>query len=255
MNIEQLDRDLRSLATDIQWPAASELTPRVSAAISTRTAPRTVRWADRLRPVLIGAAVVVVITIGVLVLSPAARTAVASWFGLGGVAVERTTEASSPATSELDLGDPTTLEAAKAEVDFPVRGVQLDDPQVYFDPSVPGGMVSFVYPPQAGAPATGTPGVGAILSIFSGDTADPTFTKSILDAEHIDFVPFGGDRFALWASGPSHLILRNDNGQPLRHTARLSANALVWTARDEVTYRLESALDLQAAVALAKPLR
>ena len=255
MSTEQLERSLRALAADVDWPPTRDLAAQIAGTITSRNARPPAR-APRLRPVLVGAAVVVTLAVATLVASPGARSAVASWFGLGGVAVERTTEAQTPATQELNLGEPTTLEAAQDAVDFPVRGVDLDNPQVYLDRSVPNGMVSLVYPPQRGAPATSTPGVGAVLSLFSGDTADPTFTKEILRGpSHVEFIPFGADRFALWVSGPSHLLLRNDNGQPLRHTSRLSANALVWTARNGVTYRLESALEMDAAVRLAEPLQ
>ena len=41
------------------------------------------------------------------------------------------------------------------------------------------------------------------------------------------------------------------NGNPQPDTARLAANTLLWE-RDGVTYRLESALDRDAALALAR---
>jgi hypothetical protein len=258
VSTEQLERSLRALAADVEWPATRDLTAEVAGSITSRNTRRPA-WAPRLRPVLVGAAVVVTVAVATLVASPGARSAVASWFGLGGVAVERTTEGPSstpsPATQELNLGTPTTLQAGQAAVDFPVRGLDLQGGAVYLDRSVPGGMVSFVYPPQRGLPPTTTQQVGAILSIFPGDADDPFFTKEVMQGQDVEFVPLGGDDFAMWVSGPSHLLLRNEDGRAVRHTARLAANALVWVAADGVAYRLETALSLQAALRLSESLR
>ena len=43
------------------------------------------------------------------------------------------------------------------------------------------------------------------------------------------------------------------DGEPQPDTARLAANTLLWE-RDGVTYRLESALDRDAALAIARQL-
>jgi hypothetical protein len=244
-----LERRLQALAADLDWPETVDVTDAVLAGITERRAPAIPRWSLRLRPALTAAAAVLVLATAVLLVSPGARSAVASWLGLGGVAVERTTEPATPQTQDLNLGEPVSARDAQAAVDFPIRGVRLRHERLFLDRSIPGGMVSLVYPPQRAAPETGTPFVGAILTQFEADPSDPFFTKEIMARQDVEFIEIPGG-FAMWVSGPSHMLLRTDDGEPLRHTARLSANALVWTAPDGLTYRLESALDRADAIAL-----
>ncbi|MPZ72551.1 MAG: hypothetical protein GEU74_04865 [Nitriliruptorales bacterium] len=273
MTTAQLERDLRALAEVIDWPETADLVPGVAGDLVRRPAAAgraTTPWLPRLRPVLVASVVTIALAATVLVVSPGARSAVASWFGIGGVQVERQEEAPTPAASgravpppaatlENGLGVPVTLAQAREFVDFDVRVLDLradlnrTGGGVYFDQSVEGGMVHIVYHVQAGLPSTDSKGVGALLTQFQGGD-EPTFTKEVVRGQDVQFLEFDGG-VAMWVTGRSHLLLRNAAGEPLRHTARLSANALVWVDRRGVTYRLETALDPDAAMELAETLK
>lgn len=70
------------------------------------------------------AAIVLVLVAAVLVVSPAARHAVADWLGISGVRIERPEKAPpAPSTSRegLGLGPETTLEEAARDLDFPTE--------------------------------------------------------------------------------------------------------------------------------------
>lgn len=270
MTVEQMERRLQALAVDVDWPDLPDLAPQVRERIA--AAPRRKpmsQWWPRLRPALAVAGFLLVVFATLLVVSPGTRSAVASWFGLGGVQVDRDADSSDARSSEPTrltvrdlpehMGDPVILAQAAAAVDFPLRTVDLRADLdrvgggVYVDDTVEGGMVHIVYPPQEGLPAASqAKGIGAIFTQFQGQDS-PTFTKELADGNNAEFVEFEGD-VALWVTGPSHVLIRNASGEPLRHTARLSANSLIWVGDGGVTYRLESDLTLTEALQLAATL-
>jgi hypothetical protein len=212
--------------------------------------------------VLVATALVVAMAAATLLVSPGARSAVASWLGLGGVQVDRrqAPEApASPATTQAHLGTAVTLAQARELVDFEVQTLDLEADLdrigggVYYDPTIDGGAIHIVYHQQQGLPPTQFKGTGALLTQFRpGD--NPAFTKELFDGQDaVEFIDFRGD-MAMWITGPSHVLTRNAAGRPLRYTARLSANSLVWVGSNGVTYRLESGLERDAAMELADTL-
>jgi hypothetical protein len=93
-----------------------------------------------------------------------------------------------------------------------------------------------------------------LLSEFRGNL-DPGFVKKLISPDtHIEFVTVGGAE-AAWISGPAHEFgYTRPDGEYATETVRLAANTLLWV-RGGITYRLESALTRDAAIALALSLR
>jgi hypothetical protein len=260
----EVERQLQSLAHAADWPPTRDLSVAVAVAIAAPGRPQRLprRRPLVLRPAVVAAATILVIAVGILVVSPAAREAVASWLGIPGIEIRvQETPSADPPAAQLRLGEPTTLSNAQARVAFDIGELDLDAPVerlgggVYFDDRAPGGIVHIVYPEQEGLPVAAPKGVGAVFTQFAAARDDPFFTKEVADAEDGVVTPTTvAGEFALWVQGPSHILIPNRNGVPIRHESRLSANALLWTA-DGVTYRLETALDVEDAVALAETIR
>jgi hypothetical protein len=223
------------------------------------------------RPLIIAVAAVVVLGL-VVALLPPARSAVADFLGIGGIRVQSVSTSPAPssgATSTfastpsdpyagLHLGRAVTLDEARAAVDFPVKlptapGYGPPD-AVYLGTPPPDGMVSVVYAPASGRPAPPTAPIGVLLSEFRADV-DFAFIKKLTGpGTTVQFVTVGGAE-AVWISGPAHSFgYVNPDGTFGTESLRLAANTLLWV-RDGVTYRLESALDRDAAIALALTLR
>ena len=233
MSSADLDRRLQALATAVDWPAEADIAARLELPVRRRPA-----WlAPQARAALAGIAVLVLALSAVLVASPATRSAVARLLGFPGVTVEVPSPGPpAPTGASLDLGQPMTLAQAQARVDFPLRTLPLDAPQVTFDVGTGAVHLRYDHP-------TGT----VLLTQLDGE-ADLGFVKRAGGVKPTAV----RDAFALWATGPDHTLLRTTDGTTVQ--AKLSANALLWS-QDQVTYRLEIDADLETAVALADLLR
>ena len=252
MTALELERELVSLAGALDWPDHTDLAAEVRAALVGGTQPRDgaatrVPLRLRLRPA-VAFAVVALIAVAVLIASPAARTAVAQWLGVRGIAIERGVGAEDAAA--LQLGDAVTLAQAQAAVGFAVRPLPGIEPAaVLLDRTVPGGAVTFVYADSPALPAGVTPHVGALLTLLAGGD-DPSFVKGLLEgADRVDPVEVAGHP-GLWVAAEHRLTRRGPSGELL---ARTSGSVLLWEARG-VTHRLEVALPLDQAVALGASL-
>jgi hypothetical protein len=202
------------------------------------------------------------------------RSAVADFFGVDGVHITRT--AHNPALAvpstgppvvttppvdpvvALHLGTSTTLVEAARLVGFPMRlptvgSYQRPDVVLVGTPPV-GGMASMVYLPAPGrAPVAGT-GVAALLSEFRGHLDAGYFQKVAGPGTAVDPVRVGSAE-GFWLSGAPHEFLYvNADGTVDTETIRLATSTLVWSAGG-ITYRLESALPRDSAVAMAASMR
>ena len=226
-----LDRRLQSLAADLDWPEAADLT------VGLTLPPRRAAWLrPQVRVALASIALLVVAMTVVLVASPATRSAVARLLGFPGVAVEVGTEPL-PELSGIDLGEPVTLAEAEARTGLPVRTLPLAGQRVHVDNAADAVHIAYRY----------KGGRVALLTQLRGGV-DPAFSK-----QSPDVLPTEVDgNFALWVTGGGeHAVLRT-GGKTVE--GRLSQNALLW-AEGGVTYRLEIAAELPEAVRLAEQLR
>lgn len=250
--MNELERELLALGDEIAWPPTPDLAAAVGARIAAeprRPARRTWRWPWQLeRPLLataLAAVLVVLIAFGVLLASsPGVRATLRDWLGIGSVRITRVERLPDLAPArELGLGKRVTM--ASAETDFgtiaTVRALGAPD-AVYLGEGLPH-RVSLVYIARSGLPA-GKAGVGALLDEIQGDTPLVYAEKLVGARVPITHVKVNGDDG--YFIGGSHALQLPDELRP-----RLAGNTLVWQ-HDAVTYRLETALGLRQALALAR---
>jgi hypothetical protein len=223
-------------------------------------------WAEGLRTRerwLIAVLLLIALVSG-LVLFPETRNAIADRLGLQGVLIRWVDEVPTPepfqGAASLRLGRPVTLAEAQAAVDFPVRvptAAGFDAPgEIYLVDQEEGAMVSFVYPAAPGLPASDETGVGALLIQFRGEADRGLIEKGLPDdgaqGTHLEAVSVSGDP-GFWISGAPHgfFLVCYDAGECRQERYRLAGNVLLWE-QDGVTLRLESALSLQDALAIAE---
>jgi hypothetical protein len=162
---------------------------------------------------------------------------------------------SGPLGRTLFLGEESTLEDARRQVDFEVllptmRG--LPEPVAYVDDDPPGGRVSLVYPAGPGLPETEETGVGMLVMQFRGQLELP-FLEKLVRADQIQEVEVGGSR-GYWVEGEHILSYLDARGQRVEERSRLAGNTLLWQ-RGVVTFRLESALPMDEAIRIAESMR
>jgi hypothetical protein len=122
---------------------------------------------------------------------------------------------------------------------------------VTFGSPPPGGELALVWPPSASLPATAIPGVGALLSVFRAEVDDAFVQKTLTPGTTYERVLVKGAP-AIWLAGSPHLFFyRGPDGAVEQQTLRLAGNTLIWTD-GPFTYRLESALDRDQAIAVAE---
>jgi hypothetical protein len=222
-------------------------------------------WAAGLgtRKLWIAAAFLLIALVSGLVLFPETRNAIADRLGLPGVSIRWVDEVPTPEPSQagapLLLGRPITLDEARTAVDFPVRvptAAGFDAPaEIYLLDQDQGAMVSFVYPAGPGLPASDETGVGALLTQFRGEADRDLIEKGLLgdgaSETHLEAVTVGGEP-GFWITGAPHafFFVCYDVGECRQERYRLAGNVLLWE-QDGVTLRLESALSLEDALAIA----
>ena len=122
---------------------------------------------------------------------------------------------------------------------------------VTFGPPPPGGELALVWPPSASLPPTAVPGVGALLSVFRAEVDEAFVQKTLTPGTTYERVLVKGGP-AIWLAGSPHLFLYlGPDGTVQQQTLRLAGNTLIWTD-GPFTYRLESALDRDQAIAVAE---
>jgi hypothetical protein len=250
-----LERALRSLGPRYPYPPTPNLANRVRGRITAQpvAAPRRAAlWSDPRRLALV-AAVLLVLLGAAAVANPTTRDAIAHFFQVRGVIVNRVPSplpSPSPITS-LDLGRRTTMEQAQSSVTFPIAVPSaLGAPDaVYLDSGIPGGEVVLAYKPRPGIPLVRQTGLGLLFSEFRGDLIPGFITKEVGPGTTVEETSVNGDP-AWWIAGEPHTIVAQVAGQDGPHTLRLAANTLVWE-HGGVTYRIESGLSKADTVRIA----
>lgn len=258
-----LEAAFRRLSQQLEVPAPPDYATRVrerleSDSVMTRPTERR-RRLGLTRPLrrLAAATIVAILAIAAVLSVPATRDAVADLFGFAGVSVRTAPgPAPSPRTTvdaALDLGEAVTLDEARGRLSFPVSlpsAPGLAAPDAIYVTDGPGlESVSVVYRPNAGLPATADTQVGLLLSEYAG-TAAPYFDKLIDAGEPVTQVTVGDGWPGLYFTSPHQILVRGPDGLVHEDRPRLAAPTLVWV-REGVTYRLEAALDLEQALAVA----
>lgn len=235
MNLEQA---LFEIGRRLDVPDVS-LAPAVRARIEL---PRKRRLLPRLA---IAAAAIVLLVTAVLLVSPAARTAVADWLGLRGVRIIRqpTPPPSPTVTQQADLGLKVSLPEAAEQLAIEI----LLPPQMPDEVYLTSDQVTLLYYPSENFPATSRPGAGMLLTEFRGTEID-YIHKSVGPGTSVEPVAVSGTS-GYWLEGDPHVVVFGETGEK-----RLAGNTLLWV-RGELTLRLESALSKEQAVSLAESLQ
>ena len=256
-----LEGALVELASTIEWPPEPDVSARVVAAIESRVAaPVSAR--PPLRRGWAFAAALVLLVAALFTFSPTTREAVADFIGLGGIRISSGDRPNDlPELGEnVALGAPVDgIAGAEEIVDFEiatptVEGFAEPDAVHADDDFPPGGRASLVYAPRPDLPETSETGVGLLLTQFEGTPEVNAIKKLHSVGVHIRFTDVDGAA-AYWIAGGSHTISYIDaNGDHIEETTRLAGNTLIWQANG-VTFRLESALGFEEALAIATSIR
>jgi hypothetical protein len=155
-----------------------------------------------------------------------------------------------PIGSALGLGTSVTLDEAEA-----LAGLDLilpGDPAIGLPDAVfvNAGRVSLVWAPRPGLPAAGSDGIGLLISEFRGVVDDGYYQKVLRAPASVTEVTVDGARGYFIGGPPHYFIYVDENGREVDDSHRVVGDTLIWS-RGDVTYRLESGLDMDAAVRLA----
>lgn len=252
---DPLDRLLRQAAQEFVYPPTPELLPRLAARAAQPPHPQGLgtrrRWA-------IAAGVVVVLLLALLAATPPVRAVLYRVLQIGAVQIlVDPTPAPSPmppppgalqAPTPPDLvlpsqlGGATTLAAAVAQVDFPVRlptyPASLGPPDQVFVQDFGGANLALVWLAEDGARAD------LVLYELASDATVRKVAPRLLEQTTV------GGRPAIWATGPYLMVF--DGGHV--DTGRLiMGQVLIWE-EGGVTYRLETGADLAEARRIAESL-
>jgi hypothetical protein len=241
---------LLELGGQIVWPEHPDQTPAVLRQLSSPARPaRRRRWI----PVT---AAIILLAASILVLSPAAREAVADLLGVAGIEVSFGGDVTPPVGADLDLGEPVTLQEAVGAVEFDLSvPEQPGNPDaIYLSTRPSSGRVSMVWEGVEPLPAAGESDVGLIYSQFALHLGEnELFVKSVMPDNRVRAVEVGGI-LGLWIEGAPHLITFEDAaGNIHEEETRLAGNVLMWE-RAGVTHRIETTQPLEDALEVAQSL-
>lgn len=254
MSPERLERELRALP--VAWPPAPDVAEAVVERLHVEQ-PRAARRSPRRawRAALAALAAAVALTAAI----EPARSAVLDWLGFGAVSIERR-EPDAPARplgAGLDLGDPVSLEQARAAVPFPVQvPAALGAPdRVFLDTALGHPIVWLAYRPRPGLPRAGETGVGLLVGQLEG-RAEPLIEKTAGAGTALTRLRVDGDP-AMWLTGDPHgfAYVPPTGEARFDDRERLAADVLLVDRADGVLLRLEGDMDRATATRVAASLR
>lgn len=258
---DALERRLSQLRTDMIFPETPDIVSAFAAngLPSPSGPPR--RWIDRASRSPWQALAAAAIVIGLLAVAiPGTRSTLASWFDFPGVRIEVGTDEQPPPAPPTSIGGTlllgkqvTTEDATKAarfEIVVPVGERITGTPETYLLDRDGAMIISLLYPASPKLPEIGTTGVGLLLmQIDSPDPAALLVKRSMNERPPVTIMVNG--EMGTWIEGGSLTV------EPIYASGtfeRASGNVLIWE-QNGVTYRLESALTMTDAVALAERLQ
>jgi hypothetical protein len=250
------ESELLDLGRRIDYPPTPDLPNAVRRRLIEQRAPTPTRWRARLWALAAAAVAILIIAAGVVTVGPDTRSALAERLGLRGVQITQPQQLPSgqAAGRRLNLGQPLTSVAdARSRVAFrvPLPSTLGEPDEVYLLDSPPGGQVALLYAEREGIPRTSSTGVGLLLTEFQASFPDGgPILKGVPPGSRLEEVTVNGAR-AYWIEGDPHTFFFQDaQGRIQAETTRLAANVLLWED-GPVTLRLESALNKDAALAIA----
>jgi hypothetical protein len=159
-----------------------------------------------------------------------------------------------PLGSGLGLGVVLPLDDAEARAGFHL----ILPPDPAFGPPdvawVFGRRVNLVWASSPTLAAADATGIGLLISEFQGHIDEGFYQKLVDSGTTLTRVTVNGSQ-GYWISGGPHFFYYVDpQGKFVEDTHRQVGDTLIWSTGEE-TYRLESALDMDAAIKLAESLR
>ena len=195
----------------------------------------------------------VLLLVAGLLLLAAAAVAAKVVIDLGALTIDtipgRPTALPSAVASGPTVGHPASLEEAQREAGFPAQvPAALGDPDaVWVDSSDDGARIVLAWTANGALPPIDGLPWGAVLYEFHGQFEQAS--KSVfLDGNTFEDAKVGG-RDAIWITGRHELDLVTGDGTYARYL--VTGNVLVWES-DGIVLRLETSLDLPAAVEVAE---
>jgi hypothetical protein len=258
-----LGRLLEDVAEHLEAPPRDDVVAAVRTRLEAEPPPEVARLAQRglrsrrVRFALAGFAVVIAVST-LLTFSPTTRRAVANWFGLLGVRIERQEGPLPGALGErFSLGEQVELAEARQRLPFDVllpRTRRFGQPdEVYVANTPSGGRVSLVFSPRSGLPPAAESGVGLLVTEFRARIPDQVLRKVIGPDVHLEEVTVDGER-GYWFEGAPHVLaFADERGRFFEDRSRLAGNTLIWE-RGLLTLRLESGLSKDRAIRIAESL-
>jgi hypothetical protein len=253
-----LERELRAMAAEVEWPP----TPDLAAAVAERIDGIPQREPARLRPRLGAvpgaplrarllasplalAAVILLVLLAAAFAVPPARSAILRVLGLTHGAEIVRVQPPLPKVSRgpLDLGRPMPLAQARRRLAFAVRLPSLLGPPrlTRYSDRIAGGAVTLSW-------------LGYVLTEFEGQSL-PFLQKFVTPKTKVRRVRIAGAHAYFLSGAPHELVILDRNRQPITGlSALVHANVLLWDAGG-LSYRLETRHGLQAALAVANSLR
>jgi hypothetical protein len=239
----QLESMLGELSTELEWPPTPDLRDAVERRINRRPRPGL--------PILLLAAA--------LATALVAAAAAEAYLGLRGASISRAPSLPSPAATatpspagvagRLQLGDRyDSVDQAAAAAGFrALVPAALGPPDaVYYNPS--GHVVTLLYRPRAGLPATEDPEVGALVMEARAALATPPFVKVVGPGTAVRPVNVNGGA-GYWVTGAQHAYFFYRSGGDDHF--RLAGNVLIWN-QGTLAIRIESSLSEADVTAAAR---
>jgi len=221
-----LQERLLRLGREIDYPE----TPNLTTMLRTRLEQPAQRQRFDTRRLAVAAAVLIV-TVGALLAIPTTRDAIAGFFGLNGVIIQRVPRLPSPTPSSgatvgerLGLGRQVTLPQAQAAVPYGISFPQaLGTPdQVYLIQPADVKAVALVWLPRPGLPVAAQTGVGALVIEFPGQVQPDLFMKMLGPDATLEPVQVNSNP-GYWISGKPHgFFFLDSRGNPREDTFRLA---------------------------------
>lgn len=229
--MSELELRLTALRDELAWPE----TPRFEPALDSRPAR-----VSRLRPLVLGFAILLAVLAGVLALSPGARSAFLEIFHIRGATVEQVETLPEVEAQRLDFGERVGRAEAERRVGFRLLDLGTEPDVIFVRPD---GLASVVY----GDPSHPR----LVLSQARGAIFDGFIKKTGGRGTTIRSVTIGGEP-GLFVEGDEHFVMfRDENGGIRDDRTYLAGTVLLWN-RGPLLLRLEGDLILGEAVALAK---
>jgi hypothetical protein len=275
----ELEMALRGLVPAIAWPEAAlpgggDVATAVRARVEALPVPRSdsplgsFRWSWR--PARRALALALVALLGIVAIAgalglglPGLRIILGEAPPLPSISppsaapsVSRTPEALG---TSLRLGDPLDP-ADRAELDaragFPVllpSDPAIGPPETAWIDDTKGGQVTLLWPTRPDLPATLQPEIGLLISQFQGSVEREFFSKATSSNTIIEPVQVG-ERDGYWLTGDPHIFFWEGRGGFVDDARRWVGDVLLWSD-GPVTYRLETSLGRDEAIAIAEGMR